>query len=343
MSFVRPTLSELKTRIRADLVSRLTLATALLRRAFVFVLSHVLAGAAHELHGHLDFLAKQLFPDTSDDEYFKRQAALFGVTQVPPSFASVFVAFAGAGTVPAGTVLTNAAGTEYTLDADTTLPANGHVTCSVPGSIGALPVGAVLTLQSPIVGVNSQVTVVSIDVDGVDEEKVDSTRQRLVERLAVPPHGGNDADYIAWAKSVPGVTRVWVRAGQLGPGTVVVYFVRDDDPSRIPDAGEVAAVQAVIDAKRPVHVTPTAFAPVDAVLNITLHVEPNTLAMKAAVEANLRDLDTSADLGASTLLSTLLTTIGATEGLTDYTLISPVANTPHAVNALLKIGTVTFT
>ena len=343
MSFVRPTLAQLKARIQADLVSRLGLVSALLRRAFVFVLSYVLAGVAHALHGHLDFLSKQLFPDTSEDEFFVRQAALFGVTQVPPSFASVFVAFTGAGTVPAGTILTNSAGTEYTVDADTILPANAHVTCTVPGSIGALPVSAALTLQSPIVGVNSQATVVTVDVDGVDAEKIDSVRQRLLERLASPPHGGNVADYVAWAKSVPGVTRVWARAGQLGPGTVVVYFVRDGDPSRIPDGGEVAAVQAVISENAPVHVEPTAFAPVDDLLNVTVHVEPNTLAMKQAVEANLRDLDTSADLGATTLLSTLLTTIGATEGLTDYTLVSPSANVPHATNALLKINTVTFT
>lgn len=342
MSFVRPTLAQLSTRIQADLISRLTLSGALLRRAFVYVLAKVLAGAAHEMHGHLAFLSRQLFPDQSTDEFFGRQAALFGVTRIPPSFAAVYVAFTGSGTVPAGTVLTNSAGVEYTIAADTTLPANGYAVCNVPGAVGSLPVSAVLTLQSPISGVNSTASVAAVDVDGVDAEAIDLTRRRLLERLAVPPHGGNVADYVAWAKSVPGVTRVWVRPGQLGPGTVVVYFTRDGDPTRLPDVGEVAVVQAAIDTAAPAHVTPTAFSPIDGVLNVSVSVVPDTLAMRAAVEANLRDLDNNADLGATTLLSTLLTTIGATEGLEDYTLHSPVANTPHAMNALLKIGTVTF-
>ena len=54
MSFERPTLPDLVSRIQTDFVSRLALTGAVLRRSVVTVLARVLAGAAHMLHGHLE-------------------------------------------------------------------------------------------------------------------------------------------------------------------------------------------------------------------------------------------------------------------------------------------------
>jgi uncharacterized phage protein gp47/JayE len=82
--------------------------------------------------------------------------------------------------------------------------------------------------------------------DGSDEESTDELRARLLARLQNPPHGGNATDYEAWAKEVSGVTRAWSYPLELGAGTVTVRFVRDDDASPIPDAGEVAAVQLTL-------------------------------------------------------------------------------------------------
>ena len=78
--------------------------------------------------------------------------------------------------------------------------------------------------------VNSTATVTSGGlVDGVDEESTDALGARLALRLQQPPEGGADHDYEAWALGVTGVTRVWVYRHELGLGTVVVRFVRDND------------------------------------------------------------------------------------------------------------------
>ena len=48
------------------------------------------------------------------------------------------------------------------------------------------------------------------------------------------------------------MTRAWCTPNGMGAGTVVVRFVRDDDDDPIPDAGEIEAVRAHIEAQRPV-------------------------------------------------------------------------------------------
>src|SRR5918912_3038716 len=107
MAFTRPTLSELVDRVQQDVVSRLKLSAPILRRSVVYVISRVVAGAAHMLHGNLEYLARQMFPDTSEAEYLVRQAALFGISRKPAAYASGDVTITGTNgsVIPAGTVL----------------------------------------------------------------------------------------------------------------------------------------------------------------------------------------------------------------------------------------------
>lgn len=351
MAFSRPTLSEIVDRVQSDFVSRLELVGAVLRRATVYVLTRVMAGAAHMLHGHLEFLGQQLFPDTSIDEFLVRQAGLFGITKTPAVFAEVIVQFVGDnGTViPAGTVLVSSAGLEYTVDDPVTISSGDALataTASEAGAASSVTVGVVLALQSPITGVSgNNATVTDVTQDGVDVEDQEALRSRLLAHLAEPAMGGNEADYLEWTKEVPGVTRVWVSPKGLGPGTVVVRFTRDGDLSPIPDSGEVAAVQAKLDELAPVHATVTAFAPAATPLNFVFSmVAPVTAAVKSAVEAELADMVFRlADPRGFTLkLSVIRTTIGGAEGVTDYTLTSPSADVVFTANQLPTMGTVTW-
>jgi len=348
MSFTRPTITELVTRVQADFVSRLNLVGAVLRRSMIYVLSRVIAGVAHMLHGHLEYLGRQLFPDQSDEANLVRQASLYGITKTPAGFATGTADITGTnGTVvPAGTILVNSAGDEYETDADVTI-ASGigtlALTSLLAGADYTLVAAQVLSFQSPIAGVDSTATVDASTVDGVDEETTEALRVRVLERLAAPAHGGTAADYVAWAKEVAGVTRVWVEEQGLGPGTVVVRFVRDGDVSPIPSGGEVTAVQTYLDTKRPAHATVTAHAPTDAPIAFTIAVVPDTVAVKAAVEAELNDLFLRlAEPGRTMLISEFRTAIGTAPGLTDYTLTTPAANVTHTTNQLPSKGTVTW-
>lgn len=349
MSFTRPTLPELVDRIQADFVSRLSLVGAVLRRSNVYVMSRVLAGAAHMLHGHLEFLSRQQFADQSDDAYLIRQASVFGMSKNPATFATATTTATGTNgvVIPALAILQRSDGAEYQTTAPVTIAsgtATLPVSALVAGAVGTLTAGVVLNFESPITNVAAATTVTGSTADGSDQETTSGLRARFLARLSAQAQGGSDADYVDWAKSVTGVTRVWVSDQEMGPGTVVVRFARDNDVSPIPDSGEVTTVQAVLNTNKPAHATVFAVAPAASVQAFTMHIVPDTGALRTAVTAELADLilRTSAP-GATLLLSSIRTAIGGTAGITDYTLASPAADVTHTVNQLATMGTVTFT
>lgn len=353
MSFVRPTLTELVTRIEADFVSRLTAAGAILRRAVVKILARVVAGAAHMLHGHLEFLGLQLFPDKSEAEYLIRQAALYGIAQTAPTFAiGLTVPLVGtpATVAPAGSVLIRSDGAEYKIDADATIggggTVNATVTAVVAGADGNAATGTILTFQSPIAGITSTVTLGGAGLEnGTNQETIEELRIRLLARIAEPAHGGSDDDYVAWAKEVAGITRAWVTPLGLGPGTVVVRAVRDDDVgSIIPDGGELAVLQAHLDEVAPAHATVTAVAPVLVNQAYSIALTPNTTATRAAVTAELQDLTNREGApGATIYLSHIRSAIGSAAGVTNYVMTVPAADVTHTANQFPGLGVITFT
>jgi uncharacterized phage protein gp47/JayE len=348
MAFDRPTLAEIVDRIENDFISRLDLSGAVLRRSMVAVLSRVLAGAAHMLHGHLDYLSKQLFPDESEADFLARQGSLFGVTKNPATFATGTVTLTGTNgvVVPAATVLLRSDGQEYKTAADVTIAsgtATASVTASLAGSVGTLTTGVVLTLESPISGVTASATVATSTVDGTDQESDDDYRARVLDRMRSPPHGGASADYLAWAREVSGVTRAWVYPLGLGVGTVLVRFMRDNDLDPIPDSGEVAAVQTYINTLRPVTATVTVSAPTAAPLAFNIHLVPDTTATRAAVTAELTDLlRRDAAPGSTILISAIRTAIGSANGVTDYTLSSPASDVTHTAGQIATMGAITW-
>lgn len=354
MPLTRPTLAELITRVRGDLRGRLEISGPILRRAMVDVLAPVWAGAVHTLYGVLEFLARQLFADTSERDQLLRQAALYGITPTPAEFATGDVTATGTDGSPilAGAILRFDAVTSYRVTTGQVI-ASGTATLPVvavlAGAAGNLPEDTALTFESPIAGVNSTATVAAGGITGgEDEEGTEEVRDRYLLRLREPPEGGADQDYEGWALAVPGVTRAWVFPVELGLGTVVVRFVRDGDVSIFPDAGEVAAVQAALESERPITAVVTAVAPTDLAVAFTIHLVPDTADTRVAVEAELVDLlsrvaEPGDGAGRGTvLLSQIRTAIGIAEGVTDYTLTVPAADVVPAVGQLATTGTITW-
>ena len=68
MAFKRPTLAELIERIDADQLSRLSPDQAGLSSRLTRLMANSNAGVAHGLYGYLQWLERQLFPETCDDE-----------------------------------------------------------------------------------------------------------------------------------------------------------------------------------------------------------------------------------------------------------------------------------
>ncbi len=350
MPFDRPGIQTLIDRIAADIESRLPGADARLRRSLLAALARAQAAAAHGLHGHLDWLAKQLMPDTAETAHLERWASIWGVSRKPATPAAGTVTFTGVdgATIPAGTTLARADGAEYTTDVAATIAggtASVSVTASLPGVAGNAAAGTQLALTAPVAGVQGQAAVDAPGIaGGADAEADADLRARLLARIREAPHGGNVNDYVQWALEVPGVTRAWVYPQELGAGTVTVRFVADNDPAGpIPSQTLVNAVAAHIDALRPVTAAVTVVAPVAVPLNLTIRLTPNDPSVQAAVQAEIADLlRREAVPGGTILKSHIDEAISIAAGETDHTLIAPAADVTHGAGELAVPGVITW-
>jgi uncharacterized phage protein gp47/JayE len=343
MPFSRPDLATLIARAEADIETRLPGADARLRRSNLNVLARVHSGAAHGLYGYLDWIARQVIYDTAETELLERWAGIWGIGRKPAAPAT-----GTNGTViPAGTRLVRSDAAEFLVDAEATVSggtAGVLLTADVAGQAGNTAAGSALSLATPIAGISADATVAAGGLTGgADIEADDLLRARFLARIRQPPHGGAAHDYVAWALEIEGVTRAWSYSAELGLGTVTVRFVRDDDVSPIPDAGEVAAVQAHIDTLRPVTAAVTVVAPVAVPMDFQIQLTPGTAAVKAAVEAELRDLLLrEAEPGATILLSHIREAISIAAGETDHDLVSPAADVTHTTGQMATFGSITW-
>lgn len=354
MPFERPTLPALVTRIRADFRGRLGLAGPLLRRAMTDVVAIVWAGAAHLMHGHLEWIARQLRATTSERDALLEDAAMHGITPVAATYANGILVATGtdATVIPAGAVWVHSNGARYEVQADAAIAAGEadvEVTALGAGDAGNLDDGEELTLETPIAGVDS---VATVDIGGLtgghDVEGTEEVRDRFLLRLREPPTGGSDQDYKAWTLAVAGVSRAWVYRHENGLGTVVVRFMMGEGGDEFPAPADVAAVQAKLDEERPTTAEVAAEAPVPLAVPFTIELTPNTPTVQAAVEAELADLfDREGEPGdgagrGTILLSEILTTIGITAGVEDFAVTAPVADVVPAVGEKPVVGAITW-
>ena len=279
----------------------------------------------------------------------ERWAGIWGIGRKPaaPAIGSATLTGTNGTVISAGTRLVRSDAAEFLVDAEATVSggtASVSLTADVAGQAGNTAAGSALSLATPIAGISADAIVAAGGLTGgADIETDDLLRARFRARVQQPPHGGAAHDYVAWALEVEGVTRAWCYAAELGLGTVTVRFVRDDDASPIPDAGEVAAVQAHIDALRPVTADVTVVAPVAVPMDFQIQLTPGTAAVKAAVEAELRDLLLrEAEPGATILLSHLREAISIAAGETDHDLVSPAADVTHTTGQMATFGSITW-
>jgi len=348
MAFNRPSLEELNTRTDTQLASRLGIA-AFLRRSVLGVVSRVLAGASHLLHGHISWAFKQLFPDTAETTYLDRWASIWGIDRKTAAVAEGYatLVLTAPAVIPIGTLLQTAAGVRYEttelIDAETLGNTAVAVKATETGEAGNTSSPVVANLLSPIAGVSSAGTITSA-AGGTSDEADSQLRSRLLARIELPPHGGAESDYEMWALEVPDITRAWVFPENTGAGTVGVSVVVDDlVGGPIPDGAKIAEVQAHLEEVRPVTAIVTAFAPVAAPIDPTIELVPNNATVQAAVEASLQDmLKREAVPGGTILLSHIREAISIAAGETDHDLVSPVADVTASTGELITLGAITW-
>lgn len=360
MPFNRPTLPQLIDRAIADINARISGADALMRRATLRVLAMVNALGVHGLYGHQAYVARQILVDTADEAHLARHASMWGTSRLTGTVATGPVACTGSNgqSITAGAALVRGDGREYTV-AGTVVIAGGvaviTVNSSEVGDDANADAGVVLTFVSPAPGIDPAATVDTGGlVGGSDAETDEALRQRTLDRKRRPPRGGHVADYVAWAREIAGTTRAWSIGRYPALGQVTVLYVRDDDPvSILPDAGELAAMAAYLDTHvdpesgqtvgRPASVELFVVAPTLQPQAFTITIEPDTAAIRAAVEAELADLiQREAEPAGTLYLSRIREAVSSAEGEFNNIVTVPASDVVAPANTLLTLGTVSY-
>ncbi len=350
--FTRPTLPQLITAVRSDILTRLAADTTLaaLRRTDAEVYGRVQAAAVHTVYGYLDYLARNLLPDLADEDWLTRHANMKRCPRKPATAATGFVRWSVANaviTIPAGVTIQRDDLVSFTTTAAAT-SAGGvlrvPVTCDTAGKSGNTDDGLAMRLVSPVTGLTSAGVADSIQ-GGDDVEDLEVWRARVIERWYWTPQGGADGDYEVWAKEVAGVTRAWTYRHWSGRGTVGVMVANSDLINPIPDAATVAAVKAYIEPLAPVAGADIyVFAPTPRVVNFQIRLNPDAPETRFAVEAELRSMMLR-DGGPESSLkpSRISEAISIATGEYSHTMVSPSSDITIGKGEIGVVGTISWT
>lgn len=308
MSVATPRTQELAD----DLVAKIEVETeqdvSLLDKAFTRVLSKVYAGAHVLIYKVAGFLQAQMFiryatmnetvvngrkirpllelgrelgePDPSQAEPAQLTVRVTVTTQVGelPARSQLLYAPLGVLYITTQAKSLNAATIDVPVLAAADPQGGGGA-----GAIGNRTAGDELEFANPLPNVARKVTVVSVDVVGIDGESVEQYRARVLRRSQRKPQGGAYADYDQWGRTVPGILNIYPYAG--APGEVDVYAEATPESSGsadgIPTLAQRDAVKAAIErdesglaSNRPVG----ALANVFPIVRLAFDVQVNGLA-----------------------------------------------------------------
>lgn len=343
MATIRPTLQEITDRIHNDTVARLD--SEQLRRSDVTVFERVIAGASHGLYSAIEYSRKQLFPDTAETSYLERLATIYSITRKEAQRATGQVKFEyanGAVDVPVGTLLQDDASIQYQTTTSPTAEGICSIRAVLAGTDSNIAISVDLSLPSPVSGINKAVTYTAI-VGGTDTETDDELRLRVLARTQNPPRQGCQSDYVAWALEVDGVGYAWCYPKELGDGTVVVRIL--DSDGNIPKQTLIDTCKAYIESKASIMATIYVVAPVEQLVNFTLSITPDTIAIRQKAESTIKSVFLDEAIpGGDIYLSHINAAISTVSDEQDHIIVSPTTSAITADNtsSLLRAGTITW-
>lgn len=305
MPWSSPTLKDSRRLTRDYVLSQLG-AKVMIPNSALRIMSDAMAGLGHLAYLYLDWLAKQLMPDTAEQEWLDRFGVIW-LTNADGSkgrkaatYAQGTVLFQGtSGTIiPIGTLLTGANNLQYQTVTAGEIDGSGQGTADAvaltAGIAGNLPDGTTMSIQPAIFG-GPTATLLGDMTGGVDQESDDQLRERILFRIQNPPMGGSQADYVIWAMAVPGVTRAWA-APEQGAGTITLRFLMDDlypDNHGLPAPADIQVVSDYIDSKRPVTVKDCyVMAPILYFYDVTIrNLDTDTPTVRGAIEDSIAAME----------------------------------------------------
>ena len=352
MPYSVPTLRQLIASGALDLEA--SLGTVLPKFGIELALNTAVSAAIRDAYDHQMWIVRQIIPTTeSDDQTIIETAQFEGVIRKQATYAAGPATLNGTVPAPVGTVLQHKDGRQYAVTSSAS-PSSGNVAvevqAAVVGAAGNLSAGEGLTLVTPVPGL--QANGVSGDISGgADIEPIAELLERLLFRKRNPPMGGAVADYVAWMREVPGVTRAWAYDAWQGGGTVGIGWVYDDRGDILPTPTDKLAMMEYL-FRHPDPATgvlvgrPGGIEPVDIDVqlkstDLAITPIPDTADIRAAIAANVSGYERTLQPGNTLLVSSIRTAIGSAAGVKDYTL-DLVADVPVDPDELNVIGVITW-
>lgn len=290
-----PTIQELKEQALADIESQVGRDAPLLPLSVWETLATAMAGLAYLILKFGQFVRRQIFVETADEDALLARGLEYGLT---PTAATLFQGtFTATGTnesiIPIDSILI-ANGNTYVVTELESISGGSAVVnfqATQAGAASNLAVSNILEFATPLAGVNRSVTVTSVTQSGSDAEDLRAFRRRVQFRQQSPPQGGAIPDYILWATEVPGIAEAYIFND--GSTTVNVYPVTTSEAfdNRIPTIGKIAEVQAYLDDpdRRVLGANPIVLAFQNLPVQVTItNLVPNTLQLRTDIEEQIR-------------------------------------------------------
>ena len=359
MPFIRPSLQTIIDRIIADYESRVDGAATFTRRSAFKIKGKVYGGAIHGNYGFLNYMADQLFVSTADSEYVDIHANEWGKVRKEATKAtgSCIVTGTNGVAIPADSELVSDDSIIYVVDEEAIIT-NGSatlaITAKVAGADGNDDGNITLSFVSPVLGVNTIVTVTALGLTGgLDEESDSELKDRTLARKRQAPFGGAIFDYEVWAKEVAGVTRAWAFDEWQGVGTVGIAFARDnDETSIIPTADQRQTVYDYIiqhedpltgeTVGKPVGCSLYMIPAVAYTVNFQIGIYPNNSTIRTNAESQLADLLLTIGPGEALPLSQVSAAISAVTDEEKNRIIYPTADIGFTSLQIPILGSVTW-
>lgn len=299
MAYKAPTAAQLFQSLRQEIRAELPGADPFIWPNNLYVVTKMIAQGLRGMYLRLEWLHRQAFASSADGVYLDAIGADTGLARLPAGIAMGAASAAISGSaieIPAGTRLLRGDNAVFLTvgSAGTVSSGSGAYPLILralePGKAGNTDAGTVMALETPMGGVGA-VTVGATGLTGGSEEENDqSFRARILHRKQNPPHGGSPSEYVQWAMTMAGVTRVFVRRATPEPGSVTVFFMMDEAYANgIPGSTHVAQLRNLILAEAPASANVIVSAPTAVVVNIEISgLTPNTAVVREAVTAEIR-------------------------------------------------------
>lgn len=283
-----PTLSELYTSVKSDLEAELTISIPLVGKSFIRALAAVQAGKLYLLYLSLGLVQKNIFPDTADPAAQGGTLDRFG--QVKLNRAR-FSAVAGqykvqatgttGATIPAETTWksdddSDNPGFIFVLDNEYTLDGTNQfiIRALTAGNDSALTVGNTLSLTSPVALVDTQVSILSVEIEAQAAETIAEYREKIVEAFRLEAQGGSPADYRLWAAEVQGVAEVYPYATSAAPFETTLYVEATEGDST---DGKGTPTTTILEGVESAIEDPTTLRPARKPIGAWVNYEPVTV------------------------------------------------------------------